>query len=159
MAGFSPACFSRRHVDGIISPNVLLLYILTKSFPFHSLSIYILTKSFPSHFTHTFLILTMDGLTPEQEWSKALSHELLYNEIINHWGVEIFDEYGSYANCAPWQRDRILVWLRKKSYYREYLEEVDVVEAQRADEAEAAAVGGEDEAESTFDEAAAVDNL
>jgi hypothetical protein len=102
MAGFFPPCFSRRHVDGIISPNFLLLYILTKSFPFHSLSIYILTKSFPSHFTHTFLILTMDGLTPEQEWSKTLSHELLHNKIINHWGVENFDEYGSYANCAPW---------------------------------------------------------
>jgi hypothetical protein len=43
----------------------------------------------------------MDGLTPEQEWAKALSDELLYNEIINHLGVEIFDEYGSYANCAP----------------------------------------------------------
>jgi hypothetical protein len=101
----------------------------------------------------------MDGLTPEQEWSKVLSHELLYNEIINHWGVEIFDKYGSYANCAPWQRDRILVWLRKKSYYREYLEEVDAAKAQHAAEAQVAAVGGEDEAESTFDEAAAVDNL
>jgi hypothetical protein len=49
--------------------------------------------------------------------------------------------------------------LRKKSYYREYLEEVDTAEAQRAAEAQAAAVGGEDEAESTFDEAAVVDNL
>ena len=82
-----------------------------------------------------------------------------YNEIINLWSWEIFYEYGSYANYAPWQRDRILVWLRKKSYYREYLEEVDTAEAQRAAEAQAAAVGGEDEAESTFDEAAAVDNL
>jgi hypothetical protein len=43
----------------------------------------------------------MDGLTPEQEWSNDLSHELLENEIINHWGYEIFYEYGSYANCAP----------------------------------------------------------
>jgi hypothetical protein len=39
------------------------------------------------------------------------------------------------------------------------LEELDAAEAQRAAEAQAAAVGGEDEAESTFDEAAAVDNL
>jgi hypothetical protein len=61
---------------------------------------------------------------------------------MHHWGWEIFDEYGSYANCAPWQRDRILVWLRKKPYYREYLEELNAAEAQ------AAAVGGEDEAES-----------
>jgi hypothetical protein len=39
------------------------------------------------------------------------------------------------------------------------LEEVDVVEAQRAAEAQAAAVGGEDEAESTFDVNAGIDNL
>ena len=25
--------------------------------------------------------------------AKALSHELLYNEIINHWGIEIFDDF------------------------------------------------------------------
>ena len=93
----------------------------------------------------------MDGLTPEQEWSKALSHELLYNEIILHWGWEIFNEYGSYENCAPWQRDKILEWLRRKPYYREYLEELDAAEAQRAAEAQAAAVGGDDEAESTLD--------
>jgi Xaa-Pro aminopeptidase len=82
----------------------------------------------------------MDGLTPEQEWAKALSHELLYTEIINHWGCEIFYEYGSYANCAPWQRDRILVWLRKKPYYIEYLEKLDAVEAQAAAEAQVVAV-------------------
>ena len=61
----------------------------------------------------------------------------MYNKIINHWGVEIFDEYGSYANCAPWQRDRILVWLRKKPYYIEYLEELDAAEAQAAAAVEA----------------------
>ena len=79
----------------------------------------------------------MDGLTPEQEWAKALSHELLYNEITNHWGWEIFDEYGSYANCSSWQRDQILLWLRKKPYYREYLEELDATEAQAAAAVEA----------------------
>jgi hypothetical protein len=144
----------------------------------HFFLINILTKSFPSHFTHTFLILTkpdyqfsqiinnniMDGLTPEQEWSKALSHELLYNEIINHWGWEICDEYGSYANCAPFQRDRILEWLRRKPYYREYLEEMDAAHAHAqaaaaAAEAQAAAVGSDDEAESTFDVKKHADNL
>ena len=68
----------------------------------------------------------MDGLTPKEEWSKVLSHELLYNEVILEYGWEIFDEYGSYANCAPWMRE-ILAWLRKKSYYREYLKELDAL--------------------------------
>lgn len=86
----------------------------------------------------------MDGLTPEQEWSKALSHELLYNEIINHQGIEIFDEYGSYANCAAWQRDKILEWLKRKPHYREYLEELDAAEAQPVVEAQTAAIGGDD---------------
>jgi hypothetical protein len=49
--------------------------------------------------------------------------------------------------------------LRKKSYYREYLEELDAAENQRAAEAQAAAVGGEDEAESTFDINTGIDNL
>lgn len=108
----------------------------------------------------------MDGLTPEQEWSKSSSHELRYNEIINHWGWEIFDEYGSYVNCAPFQRDQILEWLRRKPYYREYLEEMDAAyaqaaaaDAQAAAEAQAATVGSDDEAESTFDVKKHVDNL
>lgn len=77
----------------------------------------------------------MDCITPEEEWSKILSHDLLYNKVILKYGWEIFVEYGSYANCAPWMRDRILAWLRKKLYYRDYLEELDAPEAQAANKA------------------------
>ena len=92
----------------------------------------------------------MDGLTPEQEWSKALSHSLLFNEIILNWSWDFYNEDSSYNDCASWKRDEILEWLRRKPYYRQYLEEVDADEAQRVAEAQGAAVGGDDGAETTL---------
>ena len=92
----------------------------------------------------------MDGLTPEQEWAKALSHSRLFNEIILNWSWDWFNEDGSYNDCAPWKRDEILEWLRRKPHYKQCLEEVDAAEAQRVAEAQAAAVGGDDGSETTL---------
>jgi hypothetical protein len=48
-------------------------------------------------------------------------------------------------------RDKIIEWCRKKSYYKEYMDELDAAEAQAAAEAQVVAVGGDDEAESTLE--------
>ena len=113
--------------------------------------------------------MTWRGCTVEEEYSKILSHELLFNEVMLHWGHAVYEEYGSFKDAEPWMRDRIIEWCRKKSYYKEYMEELDAAEAQAAAaEAEAAAaaaeaqtagVGGDDEVEITFDVDAELTNL
>ena len=82
----------------------------------------------------------MAGYTPEEEWSKVLSLEGLFNEVLTTYGYEIYDEYGSYKNISPWMRDQILEWLRKKPYYREMLD------------AQADDVGGESTLETKIDD-------
>ena len=102
--------------------------------------------------------MTWFGYTVEEEYSKILSHELLFNEVELTLGFAVYEEYGSFRDVEPWMRDKIIEWCRKKSYYREYIEEVAAAaEAQDAVEAQAAAVGGDDEAESTLE--TYVDNL
>ena len=83
-----------------------------------------------------------------------MSHELLFNEVMLHWGHAVYEEYGSFQEAEPWMRDRIIEWCRKKWYYKEYMEELDAAEAQAA---AAAQVGGDDKAESTLE--TKLDNL
>ena len=103
--------------------------------------------------------MTWRGCTVEEEYSKILSHELLFNEVMLHWGHAVYEEYGSFEDVEPWMRDKIIEWCRKKPYYKEYMEELDAAEAQAAAQAQAAAAGGDDEAESTFDVDTEIANL
>lgn len=51
-------------------------------------------------------------------------------------GHAVYEEYGSFKDVEPWMRDKIIEWCRKKSYYKEYMDELDAAEAQAAAEAE-----------------------
>ena len=101
--------------------------------------------------------MTWRGCTVEEEYSKILSHELLFNEVMLTFGHAVYEEYGSFKNVEPWMRDKIIEWCRKKPYYKEYMDELDAAEAQAAAEAQVVAVGGDDEAESTLE--TKLDNL
>ena len=104
--------------------------------------------------------MTWRGCTVEEEYSKILSHELLFNEVEIHWGWAVYEENDSFRDVNPWMRDKIIEWCRKQPYYREYMEELDAAEAQAAAaEAQTAVVGGDDEAESTFDVDTELTNL
>lgn len=80
--------------------------------------------------------MTWRGCTVEEEYSKILSHELLFNEVMLTFGHAVYEEYGSFKDVEPWMRDKIIEWCRKKSYYKEYMDELDAAEAQAAAEAE-----------------------
>lgn len=64
----------------------------------------------------------MADYTPEKEWSLVLSSIYLFTRVLDTYGSEIYDEYGSYKNIDPFMRDRILEWLRKERFYRVYLD-------------------------------------
>ena len=95
--------------------------------------------------------MTWRGCTVEEEYSKILSHELLFNEVMLTFGHAVYEEYGDFKDAEPWMRDKIIEWCRKKPYYKEYMDELDAAEAQ------VVAVGGDDEAESTLE--TKLDNL
>jgi hypothetical protein len=95
--------------------------------------------------------MTWRGCTVEEEYSKILSHELLFNEVMLTFGHAVYEEYGSFKDAEPWMRDKIIEWCRKKSYHKEYMEELDAAKAQAAAEAQVVALGGDDEAESTLE--------
>ena len=101
--------------------------------------------------------MTWFGYTAEEEYSKILSHEFLFNQVEIHWGWSVYEENDSFRDVNPWMRDNIIEWCRKQPHYREYIEEVAAAEAERAAEAQAdaearaAAAGGDDEAESRLD--------
>lgn len=56
----------------------------------------------------------------EEEWAKVLSNTRLFDEVVDTFGVEPIDKYGSYKNISKELREKILKWLRRKLYY--YLE-------------------------------------
>lgn len=56
-------------------------------------------------------------IKPEEEYANALDDESIFEAIVNHFGGEIIDEYGSYRKVCPWQRGLILKWLRMQSFY------------------------------------------
>ena len=56
-------------------------------------------------------------IKPEDEYAYALDDEPIFEAIVNHFGGEIIDEYGSYRKVCPWQRGVILKWLRMQSFY------------------------------------------
>ena len=56
-------------------------------------------------------------IKPEEEHVNALDDESIFKAIVNHFGGEIIDEYGSYRKVCPWQRGVILKWLRVQSFY------------------------------------------
>ena len=97
--------------------------------------------------------MTWRGCTVEEEYAKILSHGLLFQEVEIHWGPAVYEENDSFRDVNWWMRDHIIEWCRKKPYYKEYMEELDAAEAQ------AAAAGGDDEAESTFDVDTEIANL
>ena len=103
--------------------------------------------------------MTWRGCTVEEEYSKILSHGLLFQEVEIHWGPAVYEENDSFRDVNWWMRDHIIEWCRKKPYYKEYMEELDAAEAQAAAQAQAAAAGGDDEAESTFDVNSEIANL
>ena len=95
--------------------------------------------------------MTWRGCTVEEEYTKILSHGLLFQEVEIHWGPAVYEENDSFRDVNWWMRDHIIEWCRKKPYYKEYMEELDAAEAKAAAEAQAVAAGGDDEAESTLD--------
>ena len=65
--------------------------------------------------THT------NRITPEEEYAIALDDASIFEAIVNHFGGEIIDEYGSYRKVCPWQRGVILKWLRKQTFYNPHM--------------------------------------
>jgi hypothetical protein len=139
LGGIFPAFFFQSTCRRENLPKNQAIYILTNTFPSHFLPIYILTKLFPSHFTHLTnksivnfykTHMTWRGCTVEEEYSKILSHELLFNEVMLTFGHAVYEEYGSFKDVEPWMRDKIIEWCRKKSYYKEYMDELDAAEAE-----------------------------
>ena len=56
-------------------------------------------------------------IKPEEEYANALGDEAIFEAIVNHFGGDVIEEYGSYSKVCPWQRGVILKWLRRQSFY------------------------------------------
>ena len=57
----------------------------------------------------------------EEEWEKVLNNCYLLDLVLEGFGAEPIEEYGSYMKIPPKSRNQILTWLRKQDGYKEML--------------------------------------
>lgn len=61
----------------------------------------------------------------KEEYEYMLNHYLLSDAVLDEFGSEPIDEYGSYRQVDDWMRKRILNWLHSKDFYWDVIWGID----------------------------------